>query len=119
MSNILFLCYPKCDTCRKAAKWLENNGVEVENRLIAEDNPTKEELSKWVELSGLPLKKFFNTSGKLYKENNIKEIVQTADADKLLTVLASDGMMVKRPILVKGKTVLVGFNEEEWAKSLK
>lgn len=119
MSKVLFIQYPKCGTCQKAAKWLKANNIDCDVRSITEENPTKEELAEWVEESGLPIKKFFNTSGKLYKERNLKDVVQTADQDELLSILASDGMLVKRPIIVAGNNILVGFNEEAWSDVLK
>lgn len=115
----LFIHYPLCGTCRKAAKWLKDNNIEVQARHIVENRPTQEELSKWVEKSELPVQKFFNTSGKVYKENNLKDKMKSASHEELLTILASDGMVVKRPILVTSDRVLVGFNEEEWAKKVK
>ena len=114
----LFIQYPKCGTCRKAAKWLEENNVKVVSRHIVEENPTKEELSLWVDRSGLPLSRFFNTSGLVYKEQNLKEKVKTASRDELLDILASNGMVVKRPIVVADDFVLVGFNEKEWKEKI-
>jgi len=114
----LFIQYPKCGTCRKAAKWLEENNVKVVSRHIVEENPTKEELSLWVDRSGLPLSRFFNTSGLVYKEQNLKEKVKTASRDELLDILASNGMVVKRPIIVADDFVLVGFNEKEWKEKI-
>ena len=114
----LFVHYPKCGTCRKASKWLETNGVEVIARHIVEDNPKKEELSEWINKSGLPINRFFNTSGVIYRENNLKEKVKTASRDELLDILASNGMVVKRPIVVGEDFVLVGFNEKEWLAKL-
>lgn len=114
----LFIQYPKCGTCRKAAKWLEENNVKVVSRHIVEENPTKEELSLWVDRSGLPLSRFFNTSGLVYKEQNLKEKVKTASRDELLDILASNGMVVKRPIIVTDDFVLVGFNEKEWKEKI-
>lgn len=119
MKTTLFLQYPKCGTCRNAAKWLKENGIEVVNRDIAVENPTKEELSAWVEKSNLPIAKFFNTSGKIYKEQNLKEVVKTGTQDELLQILAANGMVVKRPIIVGSDFVLVGFKEEEWTEKLK
>lgn len=119
MEKLLFVQYPKCSTCRKAAKWLEENNISVESRDITTANPNKEELKVWIELSGLPIKRFFNTSGMIYKENNLKEKVATAPEDELLDILASNGMVVKRPILVGKDFVLVGFKEEEWAEKFK
>ena len=114
----LFIQYPKCSTCRKAGKWLEENNVEVTSRHIVEDNPTREELSVWIDRSGLPISRFFNTSGLVYKEQNLKEKVKTASRDELLDILASNGMVVKRPIIVADDFVLVGFNEIEWKEKL-
>lgn len=114
----LFIQYPKCGTCRKAAKWLEENNVEVISRHIVEENPTREELSQWIDKSGLPISRFFNTSGLVYREQNLKEKVKTASRDELLDILASNGMVVKRPIIVSDDFVLVGFNEIEWKEKL-
>lgn len=119
MSQVLFLQYPKCSTCQKAAKWLKENNITVNSRDIAKDNPTKAELSEWIAKSKLPIAKFFNTSGNVYKENNLKEKVKTASEDELLDILASNGMVVKRPIIIADTLVLVGFKEEEWAEKLR
>ncbi len=119
MSKVLFVQYPKCSTCIKARKWLEENKIEFENRDITINNPTKEELSAWLKKSGLPIARFFNTSGKIYRENNLKEKVATASESELLDILSSDGMVVKRPIVVGSDFVLVGFKEEDWADKLK
>lgn len=113
--SVLFIQYPKCGTCRKAAKWLKDNGVEVVVRDISLDNPTAEELNVWIKASGKPVTKFFNTSGLKYKALNMKEQVKSLDDEQLVHILASDGMLVKRPIVVKGNQVVVGFNEDEWA----
>ena len=110
------LCYPKCGTCRKALKWLDDNGLKYEYRHIVEDNPSKEELKDWYEKSGLELKKFFNTSGLKYKELNLKERIPQMTVDEIFELLSTDGMLVKRPILVDGDKVLVGFKEPEWEK---
>lgn len=110
----LFLQYPKCSTCQKAAKHLKANNIEIVNRDITLDNPTVEELREWIALSGLPIQKFFNTSGLIYKELNLKEKVKSASEEELLSLLASNGKLVKRPILVNGKSVLVGFKENDW-----
>ena len=115
----LFIQYPKCGTCRKAAKWLEANGIDITSRHIVENNPTREELSEWIDQSGLPIRRFFNTSGMIYREQLLKEKVKTASRDELLDILASNGMVVKRPIVVTKDTVLVGFNEKEWMEKLK
>ena len=113
---MLFFCYPKCSTCQKARKWLEEHGMEYTERHIVEDNPTYEELKRWHEMSGLALKKFFNTSGMLYKEMQLKDKLPAMSEDEQLQLLATNGMLVKRPLLVMGDTVLVGFKEAEWAK---
>ena len=115
---MVFICYPKCTTCRKAKKWLDDNSIEYEERSIAEDNPTYEELKRWYAKSGLDLRKFFNTSGKLYREMNLKDKLADMTEEEQLRLLSSDGMLVKRPIAVKEDTVLVGFKETEWAEKL-
>lgn len=114
----LFIQYPKCGTCRKAAKWLEDNCIEVTSRHIVEDNPKREELSEWIDKSGLPINRFFNSSGIIYREQNLKEKVKTASRDELLDILSSNGMIVKRPIVVGDDFVLVGFKEKEWEDKL-
>ena len=108
------LCYPKCGTCKKALKWLDDNGIKYEYRHIVEGNPTKDELKNWYEKSGLPLKKFFNTSGLKYKELNLKDRIPQMTEEEIFDLLSTDGMLVKRPILISGDKVLVGFKEEEW-----
>lgn len=115
----LILCYPKCGTCQKAEKWLKANNIEYTYRPIKEENPVKSELQLWIEQSGKPIGKFFNTSGLLYKENNMKDKVKTLSENELLEILASNGLMVKRPILVVNEKVLVGFIEDEWETLLK
>lgn len=110
----LFVNYPKCSTCVKAKKWLEENGIEFESRHIVENNPAKEELKKWIALSGQPIKKFFNTSGILYREMNLKEKVAQNNEDELLDILSTNGMLVKRPLLIGNNKVLIGFKEKEW-----
>ncbi|MCU6761785.1 Regulatory protein spx [uncultured Roseburia sp.] len=110
----LFICYSKCSTCKKAEKWLQEQGVEYTVRPIKEQNPTKEELALWHEKSGLDIKRFFNTSGNLYKEMKLKDRLADMSLDEKLELLSTDGMLVKRPILVDGDTVLVGFKEAEW-----
>ena len=115
---MLFIQYPPCSTCQKAKKWLDAKGVSYTDRHIKEQNPTYEELKEWYEKSGLPLKKFFNTSGLLYKSMNLKEKLPAMTEEEQLRLLASDGMLVKRPILVTENTVLVGFKEADWEKSL-
>lgn len=116
---ILFLCYARCSTCQKAKKWLEANQVDYVERAIAIDNPTYEELKKWYELSGLAIKKWFNTSGKLYKEMNLKDQIKTMSDDECLKLLATNGMLVKRPIVVSNQGVLVGFKEDDYNQLLK
>ena len=113
-----FICYPKCSTCQKAKKWLDEQGVEYTERHIVENNPTYDELKEWYMKSGLPLKKFFNTSGLLYKEMNLKEKLPAMSEDEQLKLLATNGMLVKRPLVVKEDLVLVGFKDTEWAKIL-
>ncbi len=111
---MLFICYPKCTTCQKAKKWLDDHGVTYEYRDIKEENPTEDELREWHAKSGLPLKRFFNTSGLQYKALNLKDRLPSMSEDAQLELLASDGMLVKRPILISDKFVLVGFKEEEY-----
>ena len=108
------LCYPKCGTCKKALNWLDDNGIKYEYRHIVEENPTKDELKNWYEKSGLPLKKFFNTSGLKYKELNLKDRIPQMTEEEIFDLLSTDGMLVKRPIRISGDKVLVGFKEEEW-----
>lgn len=111
---MLFLCYPKCSTCQKAKKWLEEQNINYMERNIAENNPSYEELKEWHAKSGLPLKRFFNTSGLLYKEMKLKDKLPTMSEEEQLKLLAANGMLVKRPILIDEDTVLVGFKEAEW-----
>lgn len=115
---MIFVCYPKCTTCQKAKKWLEENGVAFEERNIKENNPTAKEIKAWQSMSGLPLKKFFNTSGLLYKELNLKDRLPAMSEDEKYNLLASDGMLVKRPILIGDGFVLVGFKENGWKATL-
>lgn len=115
---MLFLWYPKCSTCQKAKAWLDLHGIAYEARHIAEQNPTAEELEKWVAASGLPLKKFFNTSGLLYKSMNLKEKLPGMSEKEQFALLSTSGMLVKRPVLVNENTVLVGFRPEEWETRL-
>ena len=115
---ITVLCYKKCTTCQKAFKWLDANGVEYKERAIKEENPTYEELKTWYEKSGLPLKKFFNTSGSSYKELGLSKRLPELSEDEQITLLAADGMLVKRPIAVTEDKVLIGFKAEEWEKEL-
>ncbi len=111
---MLFIEYPKCTTCQKAKKWLDAHGITYTDRHIVEENPTYEELKTWQSESGLPLKKFFNTSGMLYKEMSLKDKLPTMTEDEQLRLLATNGMLVKRPLIVDGKKVLTGFKEAEW-----
>ncbi len=113
-----FICYPKCSTCQKAKKWLEAKGIAFEERHIKENNPTTEELSTWQRKSGLSLKKFFNTSGLLYKDMKLSMKLPTMSEEEQLALLATDGMLVKRPILVGDDFVLVGFKEADWEATL-
>ncbi len=113
---IIFLCYPKCTTCQKARKWLDDNKIEYEIRDIKLDNPTLDELSEWYKKSGLPLKKFFNTSGLLYKSLDLKNKLPAMTDDEMLKLLATDGMLVKRPLLIGDDFLLVGFKEDEYGK---
>ena len=115
---INFICYPKCTTCQKARKWLDDNKIEYELRDIKIQNPTLEELTKWYNKSGLPLKKFFNTSGLLYKSLDLKNKLPEMSESEMLKLLASDGMLVKRPLLIGDNFVLVGFKEAEWSTRL-
>ncbi|KLE17281.1 Spx/MgsR family RNA polymerase-binding regulatory protein [Clostridium sp. C8] len=117
--SVLFIEYPKCTTCKKAKKFLIENNIEFIDRHIAEENPTKEELKEWLAKSNLPINKFFNTSGVLYREMQLKDKVKALPEDELLDILASNGMLVKRPIIVKEDTILIGFKEEEWLTKIK
>lgn len=108
------ICYPKCTTCQKARKWLDDKGYTYTERSIKEENPTYEELAEWHKKSGLPLKRFFNTSGLLYKSMQLKDKLPEMSEEEQLQLLATDGMLVKRPLLVLEDTVLVGFRENEW-----
>ncbi len=112
----LFVEYPKCTTCQKAKKWLVEQGIEFTDRHIKEQNPTKEELQEWHEKSGMDIKKFFNTSGMLYKEMKLKERLPEMSLEEKYELLATDGMLVKRPILITEKSVFTGFKPEEWEK---
>ena len=113
---IKFICYPKCTTCQKAKKWLEDNDIQYEQRDIKLDNPTFDELNSWYKRSGQHLKKFFNTSGLLYKSMELKDKLPAMTEREMLTLLATDGMLVKRPILIGDDFVLLGFKESEWSK---
>ncbi|NMA67350.1 MAG: arsenate reductase family protein [Clostridiaceae bacterium] len=111
---MIFIQYPKCSTCKKAKKWLDEHGLEYKNRHIVEENPTYDELLKWYQKSGLPLKKFFNTSGQLYKQMSLKDKLPGMSEEEQLKLLATNGMLVKRPIIVKEDMILIGFKEAEW-----
>ena len=111
---MLFIEYPKCSTCKKAKKHLEELGVSFEDRHIVEENPTKEELTEWISVSGYPVKKFFNTSGMKYRELGLKDRLPQMTDEEKIEMLATDGMLVKRPLLIDGDRILVGFKEAEW-----
>ena len=115
---MIFLEYPKCTTCKKAKKWLDDHGVAYEDRNIKEQNPTAEEMKDWHAQSGLPLRKFFNTSGMLYREYELKDKLPNMTEEEMLNLLASDGMLVKRPLLIADGNVLIGFKEKQWEETL-
>ena len=115
---MLMLCYPKCTTCKKAAAWLSQHGIEVPVRDIKTENPTEDELRLWHKLSGAPLKRFFNTSGMRYRELGLGTALAGMSEEEQIKLLASDGMLVKRPLLIKDDTVLIGFKEKEWETAL-
>ena len=116
---MLLICYPKCGTCRKAQKWLEDNGIGYDYRDIKTDNPSAEELAGWIRSSGLPARKFFNTSGMLYRDMQLKDKLPSMTEDEMVSLLATDGMLVTRPIAVLPDRILVGFKEPEWESALK
>ena len=116
--KVLFVEYPKCSTCKKAGKWLKDHDVEFDDRHIVEENPTAEELKEWHAKSGLPLKRFFNTSGMLYKQMQLKDKLPTMTEEEQIKLLATDGMLVKRPFVVGDRFVLTGFKEKEWEEKL-
>lgn len=118
-NTMLFICYPKCTTCQKARKWLDANEINYTERHIKDNNPTIEELKTWHKRSGLPLKKFFNTSGLLYKEMKLKDKLPTMTEDEQYELLATDGMLVKRPLVIGDDFVLVGFKEADWEAKMK
>ena len=115
---IKFICYPKCTTCQKAKKWLDDNNIKCELRDIKENRPSLDELTSWYKMSGLPLKKFFNTSGLLYKSMELKTKLPTMSEDEQLKLLSTDGMLVKRPLIISEDFVLIGFKESEWSEKL-
>lgn len=112
------VCYPKCTTCQKALKWLDGQNLSYESRNIKEENPTEEELREWIGKSGLPVKKFFNTSGLLYKSMQLKDKLPNMSEEEQIKLLATDGMLVKRPILIGKDLVLIGFKEKEWIEKV-
>jgi arsenate reductase len=116
---MLLLCYPKCSTCKKAKKWLDDNNIKYSERDIKLDNPSFDELKDWYQKSSLPLKKFFNTSGMIYRDMNLKDKLPEMSEEEQLKLLSSDGMLVKRPLVVDGDTVLTGFREKDWEERLK
>lgn len=116
---MIFIEYPKCSTCKKAKKWLDDHGVEYADRHIVEENPSYEELKNWYQKSGLPLKKFFNTSGLLYKEMNLKDKLPSMSEEEMLQLLSTNGMLVKRPLVVADDVILTGFKEADWGALLK
>ena len=115
---MLFVCYPNCSTCKKARAWLESQGIPFAERNIKTENPTKEELARWQKASGLPLKRFFNTSGQQYRALGLKEKLPAMTEEEQLELLSSDGMLVKRPLLVGETAMLVGFRPQEWEKAV-
>ena len=116
---MLFIWYPKCSTCQKAKKWLDSHEIEYTERHIVEESPTYEELKEWYQKSGMPLKKFFNTSGMIYKEMKLKDKLPTMSEDEQLKLLATNGMLVKRPLVVGDDVVVTGFKEAEWEEKIK
>ncbi len=118
VQRMLFICYPKCSTCQKAKKWLDEHDLEYTERHIVENNPSYEELKEWYEKSGLALKRFFNTSGLLYREMELKNKLPKMSEEEQLKLLSTNGMLVKRPMLVDGDKILVGFKESEWERLL-
>lgn len=117
MKNLL-LWYPKCSTCQKAKKWLEANNISFEERHIVEQTPSKEELEKWIRQSGLEIKRFFNTSGLKYKELSLKEKLPNMSDEEKIDLLTSNGMLIKRPLFISDKVILVGFKEKEWRENI-
>ncbi|WP_394524430.1 arsenate reductase family protein [Lacrimispora sp. JR3] len=115
--SVLFLQYPPCSTCKNAKKWLDANQISYQSRNIKEEHPTASELMEWIKKSGLPIKKFFNTSGILYKEKHLKDLLPGMSEKEQIDLLATDGMLVKRPLVIGDGFVLVGFKEEEWKKA--
>lgn len=116
---MLFVCYPKCSTCKKAQRWLDESGIDYDLRDIKEDNPSRDELVRWHQMSGLPLKRFFNTSGMRYRDLQLKDKLPGMTEDEMYDLLATDGMLVKRPILVTEDTALPGFKQADWEAAVK
>lgn len=116
--KFLFICYARCSTCRKARKWLDDRSVNYTERAIDKNPPTKDELKRWILLSSVPLKRFFNTSGQAYKSGNLKDKITSLSENEQINLLSSDGMLVKRPLLIGKDFVLVGFKEDEWAEKI-
>ena len=116
--DVIFIEYPKCTTCKKAKKWLEAKGISFVERNIVENNPSQEELKAWYEKSGLELKKFFNTSGMMYREMNLKDKLPSMSDEEKIALLSTDGMLVKRPILIVGDCILTGFKESQWEEAV-
>ena len=116
---MIFLNYPKCSTCKKAKKWLDDNNIDYVSRDIKEENPTFDEIKIWYNKSNLPLKRFFNTSGLIYKSLNLKDKLQTMSEEEQIKLLSSDGMLVKRPLIINDNFILIGFKEKEWITTLK
>lgn len=119
MERVKFINYPKCTTCIKAKKWLIENGIDFEDRDIVKDNPNEKEIREFFKISGKELKKFFNTSGILYREMNLKDKLANMTEDEMFSLLATDGKLIKRPLIVSKKNVLIGFKEEEWKEFFK
>lgn len=117
MSKVLYIGYPKCSTCKKASNWLDSNHIEYDARHIVTENPSQQELKGWIEKSGFDIKKFFNSSGLKYKELNLKDKLETMTDDEKIELLSTDGMLVKRPLVIGAEFVLLGFREEQWKKS--
>ncbi len=115
---MLLICYPRCSTCKKAEKWLDEKGISYDYRDIKTDNPSRDELAEWYKMSAKPLRKFFNTSGMLYREMNLKDKLGSMTDDEMLDLLATDGMLVKRPLAVLEDGILLGFKEAEWEQTL-
>lgn len=111
----LFICYPKCSTCNKARKYLDDNNIDYEERNIKEDNPSESELKEWIGKSNYPIRRFFNTSGTIYREQNLRDRLPNMSEEEQIKLLSTDGMLVKRPIIIGGDTVLVSFKENEWS----